>query len=283
VDVLDRFDKILSEACRNDQDSAVADPTQCIFMCPRLQDEQFKRKVVAVLYFTALLVEHSYTRNIYNSTEHLCTLLASPDMDVVLAVLNLLYVFSKRSNFISRLPQKHRSHLNSCLEYLGETWGGRQNGFGLAQCCSQSHTVPPNSMTVFFEYQPEAQGSGSKTELDLGGQSAIVLENVDQSSDSIEEMMGSITRDRKISQMQQMQLLTRIRLARNFTNHQQRLKCVMARLHAISILGNEYPRAGWVCVCLSISWCTHCTSCLLANRQYSETGLFTPRVHVRMG
>ena len=109
---------------------------------------QFKRKVVAVLYFTALLVEHSYTRNIYNSTEvlyvhvnvhthmttldsepcsedilvhcvqiailyhcmnrsnisssllshlillqHLCTLLASSDMDVVLAVLNLLYVF----------------------------------------------------------------------------------------------------------------------------------------------------------------------------------------------
>ena len=164
VDVLDRFDKILSEACQDGQLSPTnSDPTHCVFMCPRLQDEQvgllrpsllisspppllplslslqFKRKVVAVLYFTALLVEHSYTRNIYNSTEvktpptnppihssvdlsyiiqatqtthltnspplpfpflsfplllqHLCTLLASSDMDVVLAVLNLLYVF----------------------------------------------------------------------------------------------------------------------------------------------------------------------------------------------
>ena len=37
VDVLDRFDKILSEACRNDQ---TPDSTQCIFMCPTLQDAE---------------------------------------------------------------------------------------------------------------------------------------------------------------------------------------------------------------------------------------------------
>lgn len=52
--------------------------------------------------------------------QHLCVLLACPDLDVVLAVLNLLYVFSKRSNFISRLAPKKRSHLNSYLEYLAE-------------------------------------------------------------------------------------------------------------------------------------------------------------------
>ena len=42
MDVLDRFDKILSEACRDGNTSATAlsDPTQCVFMCPRLQDEQ---------------------------------------------------------------------------------------------------------------------------------------------------------------------------------------------------------------------------------------------------
>ena len=36
-----------------------------------------------------------------------------------------------------------------------------------------------------------------------------------------------------------MQLLMRIRLARNFLDYEQRLKCVMARLQAISILGTE--------------------------------------------
>ena len=42
-----------------------------------------------------------------------------------------------------------------------------------------------------------------------------------------------------------MQLLMRIRLARNFLDYQQRLKCVMARLQAISILG-RYGREGEV-------------------------------------
>ena len=112
IDVLDRFDGILEEASKHEQDS----PTDCIFMCPRLLEPQFKEKVVMVLNFTALLIEHSYARHIYNSTEHLCVLLACPDLEVVLAVLNLFYVFSKRSNFISRLPPKQRTNLNSYLE-----------------------------------------------------------------------------------------------------------------------------------------------------------------------
>ena len=35
MDVLDRFDKILNEASRNDQ---TTDSTLCVFMCPKLQD-----------------------------------------------------------------------------------------------------------------------------------------------------------------------------------------------------------------------------------------------------
>ena len=127
MDVLDRFDKILSEACQDGEGSpANSDPTQCVFMCPRLQDGQvssplslplccplmfpslqFKRKVVAVLYFTALLVEHSYTRNIYNSTEvymyimksmyvHPCSVLAKtelpPPKDTLHTLFHPLYI-----------------------------------------------------------------------------------------------------------------------------------------------------------------------------------------------
>ena len=74
-----------------------------------------------MLNFTTLLIEHSYAfHNIYNSTEHLCTMLGSLDLNVVLVVLNLLYVFGKHSNFISHLSSQQRSTLNSFLEYLGE-------------------------------------------------------------------------------------------------------------------------------------------------------------------
>lgn len=54
---------------------------------------QLKQLLLEVVRFTALLIEHSFSRHLYSSMEHLTTLLSSCDMYVVLAVLNLLYVF----------------------------------------------------------------------------------------------------------------------------------------------------------------------------------------------
>ncbi len=88
--------------------------------------------------------------------EHLTSMLSSNCLNVVLGVLNLLYMFSKRSNFISRLASERRVSLLSRLTYLAEvghypclfelstinylfchfqSWGGKENGFGLAECC----------------------------------------------------------------------------------------------------------------------------------------------------
>ncbi|XP_027564036.1 E3 ubiquitin-protein ligase HUWE1-like, partial [Neopelma chrysocephalum] len=73
--------------------------------------------------------------------QHLTTLLASSDMHVVLAVLNLLYVFSKRSNYITRLGSERRGPLLARLQHLAESWGGKENGFGLAECCRDLHMM----------------------------------------------------------------------------------------------------------------------------------------------
>ena len=64
--------------------------------------------------------------------------------DVVLAVLNLLYMFSKRSNFITRLGQEKRAGLLTRLTHLAASWGGKDNGFGLSKCCTDDpiHTFP---------------------------------------------------------------------------------------------------------------------------------------------
>lgn len=48
------------------------------------------------------------------------TLLSSCDMHVVLGVLNILYMFSKRSNFIARLNSDKRQALLSRLTLLAE-------------------------------------------------------------------------------------------------------------------------------------------------------------------
>lgn len=81
---------------------------------------QAKELLLWVLHFTTLLIEHSFSRHLYNSMEHLVTLLSSCDMHVVLGVLNLLYMFSKRSNFITRLNSDKRQALLSRLTHLAE-------------------------------------------------------------------------------------------------------------------------------------------------------------------
>lgn len=52
--------------------------------------------------------------------EHLITLLSSSNMQIVLGVLNLLYMFSKRSNFITRLNSDQRQALLCRLNFLAE-------------------------------------------------------------------------------------------------------------------------------------------------------------------
>ena len=69
-------------------------------------------------------------------------------------MLNLLYVFSKRSTFLTRLSNEKRQILYSRLEGLAESWGGKDNGFGLAECCDANFAVRQRSATtVHFEFR----------------------------------------------------------------------------------------------------------------------------------
>ena len=112
IDVLDLFDSILERGVKRERENQWSLPCD--------SDDDLKELMVHVIVFTALLIEHSFSRNSYNSMEHLTTLLSSSDMQIVLAVLNLLYAFSKRSNFISRLNSQAKQALIQRLNYLAE-------------------------------------------------------------------------------------------------------------------------------------------------------------------
>lgn len=151
VDLLDRFDGILCDA------GQTVENMSWLLVCDRPDNGQLKALLLAVLNFTALLIEYSFSRHLYSSIEvrlplqrssstpefsppgirrssltsvcqhllsfqHLTTLLASCDMQVVLSVLNLLYVFSKRSNYITRLGSDKRTPLLARLQHLAEVW-----------------------------------------------------------------------------------------------------------------------------------------------------------------
>ncbi|XP_046308507.1 E3 ubiquitin-protein ligase HUWE1 isoform X8 [Marmota monax] len=233
VDLLDRFDGILADA------GQTVENMSWMLVCDRPEREQLKMLLLAVLNFTALLIEYSFSRHLYSSIEHLTTLLASSDMQVVLAVLNLLYVFSKRSNYITRLGSDKRTPLLTRLQHLAESWGGKENGFGLAECCRDLHMMkyPPSATTLHFEFYADP-GAEVKIEKRTTSNTLhyIHIEQLDKISESPSEIMESLTKMYNIPKDKQMLLFTHIRLAHGFSNHRKRLQAVQARLHAISIL-----------------------------------------------
>ena len=86
--------------------------------------------------------------------------------------------YSKRSNFISRLSVDKRSGLLSRLTHLAASWGGKDNGFGLAKCCSDDpiDTFPESATTLHFEFYSDvsrnsqgAAGSDTGSSFSLSG------------------------------------------------------------------------------------------------------------------
>ncbi|CAF4142179.1 unnamed protein product, partial [Adineta steineri] len=112
IDALDLFDAILEEAC-------IKSGTWML-NCDKSENAELKILVLDILHFTALIIEHSYSRHLYNSIEHLIMLLQSSHVHIILGVLSLLYVFSKRSNFITRLQVDKKQALIDRVTFLAE-------------------------------------------------------------------------------------------------------------------------------------------------------------------
>ena len=101
IDVLDVCDDVLETAAASSSTSKENKTEETDKLANKYRwglacdggDDRLKELLLWTLHFTTLLIEHSFSRHLYSSMEHLTTLLASSDLDVVLAVLNLLYMF----------------------------------------------------------------------------------------------------------------------------------------------------------------------------------------------
>ena len=232
IDVLDVCDDVL-EAAAAPSENAVSNGWG--LACDG-GDDRLKELLLWTLHFTTLLIEHSFSRHLYSSMEHLTTLLSSSDLDVVLAVLNLLYMFSKRSQFISRLSVEKRQALLSRLTHLAASWGGKESGFGLAKCCTDQpiYAFPESATTLHFEFysDPDAGPAvGSKVK-----PTVIHIEHVDQMNETPAALMDRLIDNYKVPDDKRMLLFTYLRLAASFSDYDKRLKCVQARLQALSVL-----------------------------------------------
>ena len=70
-----------------------------------------------------------------------------------------------RSNFISRLSPDKRSLLLTRLSHLAASWGGKDNGFGLSDCCQDKNIAefPNSATTLHFEFYAEVEKSDDDT------------------------------------------------------------------------------------------------------------------------
>lgn len=120
-----------------------------------------------------------------------------------------------------------------------QSWGGKENGFGLAECCQDlpMSNFPSSATTLHFEYYCDEIASKKANTLNV-----IHIENVDQINDkSLAQIMEELIRTYNVPGDKQMLLFTHLRLAQCFSNYKKRLQCVQARLQALSIIGNLLP------------------------------------------
>lgn len=158
----------------------------------------------------------------------------------MLAVLNLLFVFSKRSNFFSRVSNDKRQALLTPLSFLAENWGGKEHGFGLADCCQNlplSH-FPPTATTFKFEFYSVGDKSSGKEYLKQANSVlTIQIDNVHEIDKPLSTLMEEIVEEYKVPSEYHTQIYTHLKLTKNFANFATRLQCVQARLNALSIIG----------------------------------------------
>ncbi|CAF3945616.1 unnamed protein product, partial [Adineta steineri] len=229
IDALDLFDAILEEAC-------IKSGTWML-NCDKQENAELKILVLDILRFTTLLIEHSYSRHLYNSMEHLIMLLQSSHVHIILGVLSLLYVFSKRSNFITRLQVDKKQALIDRVTFLAETWGGRENGFDLARCCTVRNPsdFPEHATNLHFAYTVSSESSSINGPT-MQTPKQIEIPNVHLAGPNAAAVMEIVLAQHILPEDKQMKLFTHLRLAYAFPSFDQRLLCIQARLQALSIL-----------------------------------------------
>ncbi|XP_017050710.2 LOW QUALITY PROTEIN: E3 ubiquitin-protein ligase HUWE1 [Drosophila ficusphila] len=221
IEILDRFDKILEEASRH------VNANEFVLQCDTNFQETDVTLLLHVLNFTTLLIEHSFSRHLYNSIEHLTVLLSSQNMDIVLAVLNLLYMFSKRSNFIPRLPFEKKELLIVKLFNIAERWGDPNYGLSLKDCCIGEPKLE-FLYQLCIDYVDE---HGQAAQLEIPDM--MDLCRTTPAPEVIKTIAGQIS---KPSEAIKMRIAHRVRLISGFNNYKLRLQFVQARLQAVSIL-----------------------------------------------
>ncbi|XP_031641169.1 E3 ubiquitin-protein ligase HUWE1-like [Contarinia nasturtii] len=138
-------------------------------------------------------------------------------------------MFSKRSNFIPRLNCAKRNALLARLIYIAESWGGKEHGYGLAECCHRSMKITDSFPKCYYEYY-DSNGKLKSIEQDEFGD-FIGITNLSEIA-----YLMCCRIPISLDDDQKMLIFTRVRLSLAFHDYETQLQFVLARLQALSVL-----------------------------------------------
>eukprot|EP00250_Pteridium_aquilinum_P016180 c22986_g1_i1 orf=330-11435(+) len=212
------------------------------------QAHPFPREgVLQILRVTRIILENCINKHCYSSYEHLSSLLASVDTEVVISSLQTLAAFVKKPVQSNRAVRWHGDHtLNSRLFSLSQGWGVKEEGLGLVVCavedgCDQNALRVAS--TLHFEFY-----LGASLELDsegrdpkVSGLKTIHKEDLQDECRSDLDLLQELVNEYEVPVSLRFSLLTRLRFARSFSYPHARRQYLSIRLLAFTILLQSNP------------------------------------------
>ncbi|XWS51731.1 hypothetical protein CRYUN_Cryun11dG0008600 [Craigia yunnanensis] len=229
VELFNHFDTFFEKHIKSRKDLQVGDN----FLG---SDPPFPREaVLQILRVIRIVLENCTNKHFYSSYEqHLSSLLASTDADVVEACLQTLAAFLKKT--IGKYSIRDTS-LNSKLFALAQGWGGKEEGLGLIACAVQNgcDTVAYGlGCTLHFEFY--ASNEFSASEQSTQGLQIIHLPNINTHPETDLELLNKLVAEYKVPTNLRFSLLSRLRFARAFGLFTSRQQYTRIRLYAFIVL-----------------------------------------------
>ncbi|KAK9821448.1 hypothetical protein WJX81_000342 [Elliptochloris bilobata] len=193
--------------------------------------------VVAVLRVTATILENCSNKHLYHSYDHLTSLLAAPDPDVVAATLQALVAFVRKTH-VSSVRWHGNAGLNDRLLALSQGWGGKEEGLDLVACTQDDEaSIQPGlalGTTLHFEFYQEAAGQGA-------GLRVIHLPRINAYLEAEHDIVHQLVQRYGVPEKLRFSLLTRVRIARHFGSLDGRRQLARVRLLAFYVLFQSSP------------------------------------------
>ncbi|GKV44584.1 hypothetical protein SLEP1_g51748 [Rubroshorea leprosula] len=200
-------------------------------------DPPFPREaVLQILRVISIILENCTNKYFYSSYEqHISSLLAATDADVVEACLRTLAAFFKKTIVKSFFRD---TSINSKLFALAQGWGGKEEGLGLIACVIPNRCDPITNelgCTLHFEFYASNESS-NPLEQSKQGLEIIHLPNLNTCLESDAEVLSKLIAEYKVPTKLRFSLLSRLRFARAFGSLASRQQYIAIRLYAFIVL-----------------------------------------------